>query len=82
MQRQKARLEGKIDTEKLFLAAQPLVAVKILDEVRKLGRATMGELVTATGVSRSTLRDHLRGLVERRQLMRYGLGKGSWYTSP
>ena len=80
MQRQKARLEGKIDTEKLFFASQPLVAVKILDEVRKRGRATMGQLVTATGISRSTLRDHLRGLVDKRQLARYGQGKGSWYT--
>jgi DNA-binding IclR family transcriptional regulator len=40
----------------------------------------MGQLVTATGISRSTLRDHLRGLVDKRQLARNGQGKGSWYT--
>jgi Fic family protein len=82
MQQQKRRLEGKVDMERLLTASQPLVAVQILDAVRKTGRVTMGQVVEATGVSRSTLRDHLRMLVEKGSLVRYGNGKGSWYALP
>jgi Fic family protein len=82
MQQQKRRLEGKVDMEKLLTAHQPLVAVQILDVVRKRGRMTMGQAVEETGASRSTLRDHLRALVEQGRLVRYGQGKGSWYALP
>jgi len=82
MQQQKRRLEGKVDIEKLFLASQPLLSVQILDEVRKRGRATTGRLVEVTGASRSTLQDHLRTLVQKHHLIRYGNGKGSWYALP
>ena len=82
LQEQKRRLEGKVDMEKLFLAGQPLLAVRILDEVRKQGRVTIGQMVAVTGASRSTLRDHLRSLVEQQNLVRYGNGKGSWYSLP
>ena len=82
LQEQKRRLEGKVGMEKLFLAGQPLLAVRILDEVRKQGRVTIGQMVAVTGASRSTLRDHLRSLVEQQNLVRYGNGKGSWYSLP
>lgn len=82
LQGQKRRLEGKVDMEKLFLASQPLLALRILDEVRKQGRVTIGQMVAVTGASRSTLRDHLRSLVEKQNLVRYGNGKGSWYALP
>jgi len=82
LQQQKRRLEAKVDIEKLFLAAQPLIAVQILDEVRKNGRVTIGQMLKITNLSRSTLRDHLRALVEKHQLVRYGNGKGSWYSLP
>ena len=82
MQQQKRRLEGKVDMEKLLTAGQPLMAVQILDAVRKQGRLTMSQAVEATGASRSTLRDHLRALVAKGQLVRYGNGKGSWYALP
>ena len=82
LQEQKRRLEGKVGMEKLFLAGQPLLAVRILDEVRKQGRVTIGQMVAVTGASRSTLRDHLRSLVEQQNLVRYGNGKGSWYALP
>jgi hypothetical protein len=42
----------------------------------------MAEMVRATGTSRNTLKDHFRSLVEKRQLTRYGTGKGSWYALP
>ena len=82
LQEQKRRLEGKVGMEKLFLAGQPLLAVRILDEVHKQGRVTIGQMVAVTGASRSTLRDHLRSLVEQQNLVRYGNGKGSWYALP
>jgi predicted HTH transcriptional regulator len=82
MQQQKRRLESKVDIEKLFTVSLPTVSAQILDEVRKHGRATIGDLIKATGISRSTLRDHLRSLVEKQHVIRYGTGKGSWYVLP
>ena len=82
LQQQKRRLESKVERENLFLAIQPMLAVQILDEVRNHGRVTIGQMIHVTGASRSTLRDHLRSLVEKRQLVRYGNGKGSWYALP
>ena len=82
LQQQKRRLEAKVDTEKLFLAALPILSVQILDEVRKQGRSTIGHMVQVTGANRSTLRDHLRSLVEKHHLVRFGSGKGSWYALP
>jgi hypothetical protein len=39
----------------------------------------MGEMISLTQISRNTLKDHFRSLVEQRKIIRHGAGKGSWY---
>ena len=39
----------------------------------------MADAVRVTGANRNTLKVRLRSLVEKRHLVRHGVGKGSWY---
>lgn len=80
LQQQKRRLSAKVEREKLVLAAIPELAVKILDYARDHGRVTMSDIVHTTGASRNTLKVHFRNLVEKRHLVKYGSGKGTWYA--
>jgi Fic family protein len=82
MHQQMRRLAVKVEREKLTLATLPELAMQILDYARQHGRVTIGDAIRVTGASRNTLKDHLRGLVEKRHLARHGTGKGSWYALP
>ncbi len=73
------RLEKKIEREKLVLAALPELSLRIVDFAREHGRITMGDAIRLTSVSRNTLKQHLRALVEHGHLNRHGSGRGAWY---
>jgi Fic family protein len=76
---QVARLEKKIEREKLVLAALPELSLAIIEFAREHGRITIGEAIKLTGASRNTLKQHFRALVERGQLNQHGKGRGVWY---
>jgi Fic family protein len=82
MQQQKRSLASKMEREKLMVSALPELGVTILDHVRQHGRATMGDMIRLTGISRNTLKEHFRALVQKGHLKRHGMGKGSWYALP
>ena len=82
LEQQKRRLATKMEREKLIVATLPSLSVEIVEYVRQHGRATMGEIIRLTGVSRNTLKEHLAQLVDKRHLARHGRGKGSWYALP
>jgi Fic family protein len=82
LQQQERQLAAKVERERVVIAALPELDLRVIDYVRQHGRVTMAEMVRATGTSRNTLKDHFRSLVEKRQLTRYGTGKGSWYALP
>lgn len=73
------RLEGKIEREKLVLAALPELSLQIVEFARHHGRVTIGEAIKLTGASRNTLKQHFRALVERGHLNQRGRGRGVWY---
>lgn len=73
------RLNEKVEREKLVLAPLPELSLQIVEFAREHGRVTMGDVIRLTGASRSTLKQHFRGLVERGYIKRYGSGRGSWY---
>jgi Fic family protein len=80
MQQQMRRLAAKVEQETLLLAAMPELALRIVDHARDHGRVTISDAVALTGASRNTLKGHLRMLVERRHLVRHGVGRGAWYS--
>jgi Fic family protein len=82
LQQQKRRLAEKVERERMILSALPELSVAILDQTRKTGRVTLGDMVAFTGKSRNTLKVHFRTLVEKKLLARHGAGKATWYGLP
>jgi Fic family protein len=79
LQSQKQRLERKMERERVMLAAMPELSVLILELAREHGRVTMAEAVRVSGVSRNTIKEHLRALGEQGHLTLHGAGRGAWY---
>ena len=73
------RLEKKVEREKLVLATLPELSLQIVEFAREHGRITIGDAIKLTGVSRNTLKQHFRSLVERNYLNQQGSGRGVWY---
>ena len=73
------RLEKKVEHERFVLATLPELSLQIVEFVREHGRVTIGDTISLTGVSRNTLKQHFRNLVERGHLNQHGGGRGVWY---
>ena len=80
LQQQKARLEKKIERERLILGELPMRSVQILELCRERGRVTVAEVAKVTGVSRNTIKDHLKALTRADHLEQHGAGRGTWYS--
>lgn len=76
---QVALLEKKVEREKIVMATLPELSLQIVEFTREHGRVTMSEVIQLTGVSRNTLKQHFRALVERGTLNQHGSGRGVWY---
>jgi Fic family protein len=79
LQQQKARLEKKIERERLIIGDLPELSVQILELCRERGRVTVAEAATSTGASRNTIKDHLKALTRAGHIEQHGAGRGSWY---
>jgi Fic family protein len=79
LQQQKARLEKKIERERLILGNLPELSVQILELCRERGRVTVAEATKVTGANRNTIKDHLRALTKAGHLEQHGAGRGAWY---
>ena len=80
LQKQIQQLEFKLNKEHINLITLPQLASDILELIRNKGRASMSDIITATGAPRSTIKKHLLLLLDQKHLARYGKGKGVWYT--
>ena len=80
LQQQKARLEKKIEHERLILGDLPKLSVQILELCRNHGRVTVAEAAKVTGVSRNTIKDHIKALTHAGHLEQHGAGRGTWYS--
>lgn len=80
LQRQKSRLEVKIERERLILGDLPELSVAILEMAREQGRVTVAGIAVATDSSRNTVKDHLKALTKAGHLRRHGAGRGTWYA--
>lgn len=80
LKQQKQRLEVKVEREKLLLGQLPELSLKILELAKSRGRITISDIVTLTNGNRNTIKKHLEILVVRKQLVKHGTGKGTWYS--
>jgi Fic family protein len=79
LQRQKQRLEKKMDHERIILGNLPELSVLILELARDQGRVTVSAAAKVSGASRHTVKDHLKSLTEQGHLVLHGAGRGAWY---
>lgn len=81
LKQQKHKLEVKVEREKLLLGQLPELSSKILEFAKSRGRVTISDVVVLTNANRNTIKKHLENLVEAKQLVKHGVGKGTWYAS-
>jgi Fic family protein len=79
LQQQKARLERKIERERLVAETLPELSIRILELAKEHGKMTVGLIVGMTGANRNTIKKHLQSLVAANHLAQHGAGKGTWY---
>jgi len=80
LQKQKSRLQIKLDREKILVAALPKISLQIIDIAKQHGSVTVSEASSVIGVSRNTIKDHLKAMVKQGYLNLNGAGRGSWYS--
>lgn len=80
LQSQKARLEAKVERERIAIAKMPDLSLQIMAFIKDHGRASVSELARATGGNRNTIKHHLKRLVETGHIARHGAGRGTWYA--
>ncbi len=79
LQKQKARLETKIQREKMLVNALSELSLQILELAKAHGRLTTAQIVQITGRNRNTVKKHLQAMVAAQHLTQHGKGKGTWY---
>jgi Fic family protein len=80
LNQQRARLEKKIERERLLVGDLPELSVRILELCRERGRVNISDIAKITGVSRNTIKDHVTALTDKGHLVRHGSGRGTWYA--
>ncbi len=80
LQQQKQRLEVKLEREQVLLGQLPALGLQILELAKSRRRVTVRDIVTLTTANRNTVKKQLASLVENRQLLQNGRGKGTWYA--
>jgi len=79
MQKQKQKLETKVERENILRAAMPELATRILELITQHGELSTGDLMQLTDAPRSTVKNHLGDLVDRGHIKLVGKGRGARY---
>lgn len=80
LQKQKQRLEKKIERERIVIDQLPELSVQILELAKEHGKITTGQVTSMIGANRNTIKKHLQSLVSANHLFSHGRGKGTWYS--
>ena len=80
LQKQKQRLEKKIERERIVIDQLPELSVQILELAKEHGKITTGQITSMTGANRNTIKKHLQSLMSANHLTSHGQGKGTWYS--
>jgi len=80
LSKQKQHLAGKIKRERIILGDLPELSVQILEIAREHGRVTIADTEKTTGVSKNTIKDHMKSLHKNGYIERHGAGRGTWYS--
>ncbi len=79
LQKQKRRLEEKVEREKIMRSSMPELSVTILELAFEHGQVSVGEIMNATRAPRATIKKRLTELVQAGHLQRAGQGRATRY---
>ncbi len=80
LQKQKEKLQVKVEREKILVGTLPVLSLQIIDIAKQHGRVTVAEATRQTNSNRNTVKDHLKSLVSQGYLVKHGAGRGTWYA--
>jgi predicted HTH transcriptional regulator len=58
----------------------PILSSKIIELARIHHRITISDIINATQANRNTIKKYLERLVHEEYLIKYGKGRGVWYS--
>lgn len=70
-----------MELEQVLLANLPELSQQILTLAKAHGRLSLHQMVELTIANHNTIKKHVAALVEDRQLILYGAGRGIWYSA-
>lgn len=79
LQKQKRRLEEKVERESIMRSSMPELSVRILELAAEHGQVSVGDVMRATQTPRATAKKRLAQLASAGHLRMVGKGRGSHY---
>jgi len=80
LQKQKRRLEEKVEREKIMRSSMPELSISILELAATQGQISVGEIMRVTNAPRGTVKKRLAELVKAGHLKAVGEGRASRYV--
>jgi Fic family protein len=80
LQKQKYKLETKVEREKIMRSSMPELAIEILDIAADHGQIRVSDIIRITSAPRATIKKRLAELVLATHLKRGGKGRSTWYA--
>lgn len=79
LQRQKRRLEEKVDRERIMRGTMPELSVRILELAAEHGEVSVADVMRVTSAPRGTIKKRLTELTSEGHLRRAGKGRATRY---
>lgn len=80
LQKQKRRLEAKVERERIMRSTLPELAIAIIDLAAEHGQISVADVIRVTQAPRATIKKRLTELTRSRHLHRGGKGRSTWYS--
>jgi Fic family protein len=80
LQKQKRKLETKVEREKIMRSTLPELAIAIIDLAAEHGQISVADIVRVTKAPRATIKKRVTDLAKSGHLKRGGKGRSTWYS--
>lgn len=80
LQKQKSKLEAKVEREKIMRSTLPELAIDILDFAAEHGQIRIADIIRVTKAPRATVKKRVTELAQSGYLKRGGKGRSTWYS--
>jgi Fic family protein len=80
LQKQKRKLETKVEREKIMRSTFPELAIDIIDLAAEHGQISIADIIRVTKAPRATIKKRVTELAKSGHLKRGGKGRSTWYS--